>query len=360
MSHNNNIKNNSNTLLSYESTPSVPPTIFSVSTYFYQLFPFLELQSNKRIKDGYKNIGILDGDNEETFDMNDSEESSLINSSKNNSTNSPNNNSNNNSSNNISSNSANSPYNSNNNSSSSTNINSPNRSISPSGIVKKSPKKVRFELDDNDSLKGSSRESSFDERGGMRRRFKKIIEDVEDRDIEVDDAKVNCFDSQVEPQYEFRGNSFQNQLTKFQRVLAHLVNERTLLAWIRTDLAFITIAFKFMKLGNVYYDRAPASYGVGAAELLFICGGLYVLVLPVSLVSGYRRFQRCKEMLDFDLPQISQYLKKMAFDIDILSLALLIVFSFIGIVLGSTLIIWRTVGSNNNNTTDDIIIPTND
>ena len=285
----------------------------------------------------------MDGDHEDTFDINDSEDSALINTSENNTSNNSSN------SPNYSSNSISSPNISN-------NTNSPITSKSPSGFIKKSPKRVRFELDDHDSIRGSSsRESSFDERGGIRRR-RKMLEDIEDRDLEVEDAKVNCFDIPIEPLFEFSGHSFQNQLTKFQRILAHLVNERTLLAWIRTNLAFVTIAFKFMKLGNVYYARAPLSYGIGAAEVLFICGGLYVLVLPVSLVTGYRRFQRCKEMIDFDLPQISQYLRKMVFDIDILSFALLIAFSFVGIVFGSSLIIWTSTGSNN----DDNLIPSND
>ena len=283
----------------------------------------------------------MDGDHEDTFDINDSEDSALINTSKNNtsntSSNSPNNNSNNTSSPNVSNSTS-----------------TPNRSLSPSGI-KKSPKKVRFELEDSLRNNSSSRESSFDDRSGIRRR-RKVVEDIEDRDLEVDDAKVNCFDVPIEPLFEFSGQSFQNQLTKFQRILAHLVNERTLLAWVRTDLAFVTIAFKFMKLGNVYYARAPLSYGLGAAEILFICGGLYVLVLPVSLFTGYRRFQRCKEMIDFDLPQISHYLRKMAFDIDILSFAILIALSFFGIVFGSILIIWTSSGSNN----DDNLIPSND
>ena len=309
---------------------------------------------------GYKNIGILDSDHEETFDINDSEDSSLINNSKNNTSNTSSNspNSNNNSNNNISNNSYSPTV------TDDITPNSPNRSTSP--LMKKSPKRVRFELDNDDSFRDSSRESSFDERGGVRRRHKKIFEDIEDRDIEVDVAKVNCFDSNFEPQFEFRGHSFQNQLMKYQRVITHLVNERTFLAWLRTDLAFITIALKFMTLGSVYYDRAPATYGIRVAEILFVCGGLYVLVLPASFVSGYRRFQRCKEMIDFDLTQISLYLRKMTFDIDILSLALLIAFSFFGIVFGSTLIIWTSVGSNhesysgNSTITDDIIIPSND
>ena len=52
ISHTNN-KSNSNTLLSYESTPASSSTSsFSVSSYFYSLFPFFELKSNRNLKDG--------------------------------------------------------------------------------------------------------------------------------------------------------------------------------------------------------------------------------------------------------------------------------------------------------------------
>ena len=55
ISHTND-KANSNTLLSYESTPSSSSSSstnsFSVSSYFYSIFPFFELKSNRNLKDG--------------------------------------------------------------------------------------------------------------------------------------------------------------------------------------------------------------------------------------------------------------------------------------------------------------------
>jgi hypothetical protein len=45
-------------------------------------------------------------------------------------------------------------------------------------------------------------------------------------------------------------------------------------------------------------------------------------------------------MLDYDISEISRYLYKMGFDTDILALFILIVVSFLGVVVGGTIIIW--------------------
>jgi len=157
-------------------------------------------------------------------------------------------------------------------------------------------------------------------------------------------SKGNVLEQRVEPLREFRGASYQNQLTKFNRILAHLVNERTVLAWFRTNLAFVILSFKYMKLADTYENIHSI-----ARILLYLCGGLFMLVLPFSWYSGFRRFQKCKEMLDYDITRISAYLHKMGFDLDNIAFGLLIFTSFFAITLSSTLIIWSssTTASSN-------------
>lgn len=45
-------------------------------------------------------------------------------------------------------------------------------------------------------------------------------------------------------------SEFRGELLKFERVNAHLANERTWLAWIRTALSALTCAFSFMTLSS--------------------------------------------------------------------------------------------------------------
>jgi uncharacterized membrane protein YidH (DUF202 family) len=148
--------------------------------------------------------------------------------------------------------------------------------------------------------------------------------------------------SVVAPQSDFKGQSFQKQIIKFQRILTHLVNERTVLAWFRVCLSFVTIAIKFMKLGQVYMDYNTRV----TSTLLLLCGGLYVFILPHTWFTGFQRYRRCKEMIDFDMTQLSGYLHKMGFNADIASLAVLIGISFVSLCVSGTYIIWMSDGSH--------------
>lgn len=142
----------------------------------------------------------------------------------------------------------------------------------------------------------------------------------------------------IERQREFRGSAFQNQLIKFTRILAHLVNERTFLAWLRTDLALLSLSFKYLKLANKYYlDETNF-----AALLLFFCGGVMIFAVPITWYSAVKRFQTCRDMLDFDITRITDYLHIMGFDYDNISFGVVILSSFICIVFVSSLIIWTS------------------
>ena len=138
---------------------------------------------------------------------------------------------------------------------------------------------------------------------------------------------------------EFRGRSYQNQLTKFNRVLAHLVNDRTVLAWFRCNLAFVSLSFKYMRL-------ASTVDGTSAATVLLVSGGVFMVLLPVSWWSGFRRYSKCKELLDSDITRISAYLHKMGFDLDTSVFFAIILLSFVTICYSATMIIWTSSASS--------------
>jgi uncharacterized membrane protein YidH (DUF202 family) len=179
-----------------------------------------------------------------------------------------------------------------------------------------------------------------------------LIKRVDSTDDEADPNEMNIFNQSMGRDSDFRGRAFQAQITKFQRILAHLVNERTILAWFRTNLAFVTLSLKYMTLAQKYDDPSSSSDGTGnryshaAAIVLYLCGGLFVLFLPLSWHFGWNRFKKCREILDYDITKISTYLYKMGFDLDNAALGSLIVISFFGIAISSTIIIWYSSSSS--------------
>ncbi len=149
-----------------------------------------------------------------------------------------------------------------------------------------------------------------------------------------------CNQQQQQQQSDFRGLSFQMQMLKFTRILAHLVNERTVLAWFRMNLAFVSLSLKYLDKGYTYHSSAPV-----AALLLFCCGGLFVLLLPLSLQSGYRRYHQCKQYLDFNVAQLGSFLHQLGFDFDNVTLGIVVFASFAGIIASSFIIIWTSTST---------------
>lgn len=134
---------------------------------------------------------------------------------------------------------------------------------------------------------------------------------------------------------DFQGDLFRHQLVKFNRILAHLVNERTVLAWFRLNLALVVVSMKYMSLSETYFTSQSKM-----AIFLLLCGGLLVLTLPYSWYSGFLRFEACKEMIDYNSLKLGQYLDKMGFDFDNASLAFIFLVSFLCIVISCSVIIW--------------------
>jgi len=150
---------------------------------------------------------------------------------------------------------------------------------------------------------------------------------------------------------EFRGRAYQNQLTKFNRILAHLVNDRTVLAWFRCNLAFVSLSLKYMKLASSYSHAAYVSF------VLLGSGGVFMVLLPISWWSGYRRYSKCKELLDYDITRISSYLHKMGFDLDTSVFFFIVLLSFITICYSATAIIWSSGASETDDAVANDIVP---
>lgn len=80
-------------------------------------------------------------------------------------------------------------------------------------------------------------------------------------------------------------------LLKFERINAHLANERTWLSWVRTALASMTCAFSFLNL---------TSYDDTWGTTLFVLGSLFVAGSLVTYITGRLRFQRLKTVLSME------------------------------------------------------------
>ena len=77
-------------------------------------------------------------------------------------------------------------------------------------------------------------------------------------------------------------------LLKFERINAHLANERTWLSWVRTTLATITCAFSFLNLSSNIEHWSL---------ILFILGCVFVACALLTYITGKLRFQRLKTVL---------------------------------------------------------------
>lgn len=91
---------------------------------------------------------------------------------------------------------------------------------------------------------------------------------------------------------EFRG-----ELLKFERVNAHLANERTWLAWVRTALSVLGVALSLIsltdELGSTSMDSTALALGVA-----------FVLCTLFTYMTGWLRYARVKEVLTWTGSQV--------------------------------------------------------
>ncbi|CAN0067004.1 unnamed protein product [Ascophyllum nodosum] len=91
---------------------------------------------------------------------------------------------------------------------------------------------------------------------------------------------------------EFRG-----ELLKFERVNAHLANERTWLAWVRTALSVLGVALSLLSLmddmGTVAMD-----------SLALVLGVAFVVCTLFTYMTGWLRYTRVKKVLTWTSDQV--------------------------------------------------------
>ena len=100
--------------------------------------------------------------------------------------------------------------------------------------------------------------------------------------VEIDDTPNPAAAS---PPAAFRG-----QLLKFERIQAHLANERTWLAWIRTALSLLSCAFTMLGEST---SMSSSSWDIS----YFIMGCLFVGCVDLTWFTGWMRYLKVKEVL---------------------------------------------------------------
>ena len=83
---------------------------------------------------------------------------------------------------------------------------------------------------------------------------------------------------------------FRGQLLKFERINAHLANERTWLAWMRTALSLVSCAFTLL-------DYADGESSSAWKCTYFVLGCLFVGCVDLTWLTGWFRYRRIKEIL---------------------------------------------------------------
>mmetsp|Transcript_42534 Transcript_42534/g.113590 ORF Transcript_42534/g.113590 Transcript_42534/m.113590 type:complete len:182 (+) Transcript_42534:1072-1617(+) len=80
---------------------------------------------------------------------------------------------------------------------------------------------------------------------------------------------------------------------QFERVLSHLANERTWLAWVRASLTLLSNAFTIYTL---YKEIDSKDYPSIHRSLRYLGMG-YVVIVPITCIVGWLRFERTKYIL---------------------------------------------------------------
>jgi uncharacterized membrane protein YidH (DUF202 family) len=96
-----------------------------------------------------------------------------------------------------------------------------------------------------------------------------------------------------------RTSQFRGQVLKFERVQAHLANERTWLAWVRTALSALSISFSLLTLA----DESSATW---LSVSLFIVGCFMVSNVLFTFVTGWLRYVRVKDVLMLDKSEMTE------------------------------------------------------
>ncbi|CAM9246064.1 unnamed protein product [Choristocarpus tenellus] len=92
-----------------------------------------------------------------------------------------------------------------------------------------------------------------------------------------------------EERHDGEGKEFRGELLKFERINAHLANERTWLAWVRTALSVLTMALSLLSLTD---DLSSSIKILGV-----LLGVAFVVCTLFTYFTGWLRYSRVKEVL---------------------------------------------------------------
>lgn len=90
---------------------------------------------------------------------------------------------------------------------------------------------------------------------------------------------------------------FRGELLKFERVNAHLANERTWLAWVRTALSVLGVALSLLSLEEDMGSTAMES-------VVLVLGVAFVLCTLFTYLTGWLRYVRMTEVLSWTGSQV--------------------------------------------------------
>lgn len=84
--------------------------------------------------------------------------------------------------------------------------------------------------------------------------------------------------------------TFRKQLIKFENIQAHLANERTWLAWVRTALSALSVGFSLLTLIG---DSKRNWFAV----LAFLLGSGFLISVFTAFTTGWLRYARIRDVL---------------------------------------------------------------
>ena len=123
---------------------------------------------------------------------------------------------------------------------------------------------------------------------------------------------------------------FQKQLLKFDRLSAHLANERTWLAWVRTALSAVSIAFSLLSLTDDTVKWLEVT--------LFVIGCLFVVNVLLTFVTGWLRYTRVKDVLMLSKRELTDNFQRLGVSHQARFLsALLVVLTLVYVLFGRDL-----------------------
>ena len=91
---------------------------------------------------------------------------------------------------------------------------------------------------------------------------------------------------------DFDSKQLKGQIIKLERINAHLVNERTYLAYLRVVMSTLQTAIFYLAF---YLENGSK------IQSLMVCGGVFVLACPFTWFIGWYRYDKLKRMLTFSL-----------------------------------------------------------